>query len=35
LSLKDKRFGWIGLIEGTLKLEYKNGGWVGNEKFVS
>lgn len=32
--LKDKRLGWVGLIEGTLKLEYKNGGWTGDERFA-
>ena len=30
---KDKRSGWIGSIEGTLKPKYANGGWVGDEKF--
>lgn len=32
---KDKRFGWIGLIIGTLKPEHRNGGWVGHERFTS
>jgi hypothetical protein len=32
-GLKDKRFGWIGRIAGTLKLEYRDGGWIGDERF--
>jgi hypothetical protein len=32
-AAKEKRFGWVGLIEGTLKPEYVNGGWVGGERF--
>lgn len=32
---KDKRFGWVGLIVGTLKPEHRNGGWVGDERFLS
>jgi hypothetical protein len=35
IGSKDKRFGWVGSIKGTLKLEYKDGGWVGDELFVS
>jgi hypothetical protein len=34
-GLKDKRIGWVGLIAGTLKLEYRDGGWVGDERFSS
>jgi hypothetical protein len=34
-GLKDKRIGWVGLIVGTLKLEYRDGGWVGDERFSS
>lgn len=30
---KDKRFGWVGLIIGTLKPEHRNGSWVGDERF--
>jgi hypothetical protein len=30
---KDKRFGWAGLILGTLKPEYANGCWVGDVRF--
>lgn len=30
---KDKRFGWVGLIIGTLKSEYRNGCWVGGKRF--
>lgn len=33
--VRDKRTGWVGLIEGTLKPEYRNGGWVGHERFSS
>jgi hypothetical protein len=29
----DKRFGWVGLIEGTLKPEFVNGNWVGDTIF--
>jgi hypothetical protein len=32
-GLKDKRIGWIGLIAGTLKSEYRDGGWIGDERF--
>lgn len=35
MNWKDKRLGWVGVIEGTLKLEYRNGGWVGDERFTS
>jgi hypothetical protein len=34
-SSKDKRFGWVGLIAGTLKPEYRDGGWIGDERFSS
>jgi hypothetical protein len=34
-GLKDKRLGWVGLIAGTLKSEYGNGGWTGDERFFS
>jgi hypothetical protein len=34
-GLKDKRFGWVGVIAGTLKPEYRDGGWIGDEKFYS
>jgi len=34
-GLKDKRFGWVGLIAGTLKPEYWDGGWIGDERFSS
>jgi hypothetical protein len=30
---KDERFGCIGLIVGTLKPEWKDGGWAGGERF--
>lgn len=30
---EDKRFGWIGLIIGTLKPVYENNAWVGNKKL--
>lgn len=29
----DNRFGWVGLIIGTLKPEYQNGSWAGDERF--
>jgi hypothetical protein len=32
-SLSDKRFGWVGVIVGTLKPEHRNGCWVGTEIF--
>jgi hypothetical protein len=31
----DKRFGWVGLILGTLKTEYRDGMWIGGERFLS
>jgi hypothetical protein len=30
---KDKRFGWVGLILGTLKPEYYNGEWAAGDRF--
>lgn len=33
-TTKDKRFGWVGLIVGTLKPEHVNGSWVGGERFL-
>ena len=30
----DERFGWVGLIVGTLKPEFVNGSWVGNIQFL-
>lgn len=30
---KDLRRGWMGLVVGTLKHEYRNGSWVGGAKF--
>lgn len=33
-ATNDKRFGWVGLIVGTLKPEHVNGSWVSDEKFV-
>jgi hypothetical protein len=32
-TMKDKRFGWVGLIVGTLKPEHRSGSWVGDERF--
>jgi hypothetical protein len=32
-GLKDKRIGWVGVIAGTLKPEYRDGGWIGDERF--
>ena len=32
-TTKDKRFGWVGLIVGTLKPEHVNGSWAGGERF--
>ena len=32
-TLSDKRFGWAGVIVGTLKPEHRNGCWVGTEIF--
>jgi len=29
----DKRFGWVGLIVGTLKPEWREGSWVGGDRF--
>jgi hypothetical protein len=34
-GLKDKRIAWVGLIAGTLKPEYRDGGWIGDERFSS
>jgi hypothetical protein len=31
---QDKRIGWVGLIVGTLKPEYLNGCWVGDQRFT-
>ena len=31
----DKRFGWAGIIVGTLKPEFDNECWVGDESFCS
>ena len=33
-TTKDQRFGWVGLIVGTLKPEHANGCWVGDERFL-
>lgn len=30
----DKRFGWVGIILGTLKPEFVNGSWVGDQRFT-
>lgn len=30
---KDGRFGWVGLIVGTLKPQWREGMWVGDERF--
>ena len=30
----DERFGWVGLILGTLKPVWANGSWEGDERFV-
>ena len=32
-TAKDKRFGWVGLIVGTLKPDHVNGKWSGGERF--
>ncbi len=29
----DRRFGWVGLILGTLSPEWRDGSWVGAEQF--
>jgi hypothetical protein len=34
-GLRDRRLGWVGLIAGTLKREYRDGGWIGDERFSS
>jgi hypothetical protein len=31
---KDQRFGWVGLILGTLKTEYRDGSWIGDKRFL-
>ena len=33
-AVEDKRFGWVGLIVGTLKPEHINGSWVGDGRFL-
>jgi hypothetical protein len=30
----DKRFGWVGVIVGTLKPQFVNGSWVGDHRFA-
>lgn len=30
----DKRFGWVGVIVGTLKPQFVNGSWVGDQRFT-
>jgi hypothetical protein len=32
-GIQDERFGWTGVIVGTLKLEHRNGCWVADEIF--
>jgi hypothetical protein len=32
-SVTDKRFGWVGMIVGTLKPEHRDGCWVNGEIF--
>jgi len=32
---QDPRFGWVGLIVGTLKPEWRDGGWRGGERFLA
>jgi hypothetical protein len=32
-SVSDPRFGWVGVIVGTLKPEHRDGCWVGSEIF--
>jgi hypothetical protein len=34
-GLKDKRSGWVGVVAGKLKPEYRDGGWIGDERFSS
>jgi hypothetical protein len=31
--MRDARFGWAGVIVGTLKLEHREGRWVNDEIF--
>jgi hypothetical protein len=33
LGMSDERFGWAGVIVGTLKLELREGCWVGEDIF--
>jgi hypothetical protein len=33
-SSKDTRIGWVGLIVGTLKPEYRDGSWIGDQRFT-
>lgn len=30
----DRRLGWVGLIIGTLRPEYRDGEWVGDDRFT-
>jgi hypothetical protein len=32
-GMRDERFGWVGVIVGTLKLEHRNGCWVSEQIF--
>jgi hypothetical protein len=32
-GLRDQRFGWAGVVVGTLKLEHREGCWVSDEIF--
>jgi len=32
-GMRDRRFGWAGVIVGTLKLEHREGCWVSDEIF--
>ena len=32
-TVRDKRFGWVGVIVGTLKPEHRNGCWVSAEIY--
>lgn len=32
-TVSDPRFGWVGVIVGTLEPEHRNGCWVGSEIF--